>query len=106
MSRPGELVALTGGALMMTVITLAERTGQRELSEDPKLLLDQIGLRIIRRRQDLGLAQKDLAEAVDMLASNLSQIERGDRNVTIRTLCRIADALDTTVLELMGGAPR
>jgi transcriptional regulator with XRE-family HTH domain len=75
------------------------------LSEDPDLLLDQLGLRIIKRREELGLTQKALAEAIDMQPGNLSQIESGGRNVTIRTLCRIAEALDTTVAELVAGPP-
>jgi transcriptional regulator with XRE-family HTH domain len=75
------------------------------LSEDPDLLLDQIGLRIIKRREELGLTQKALAEAIDMQPGNLSQIESGGRNVTNRTLSRIAEALDTTVAELVAGPP-
>ena len=75
------------------------------VSEDPDILLSQIGLRIVRRRQELGLTQKALANAVDTQATNLSRIEGGTQNVTIRTLCKIAEALDTTVAELVGGAP-
>jgi transcriptional regulator with XRE-family HTH domain len=74
------------------------------LSEDPDLLLDQIGMRIIKRRQELGLTQKALADAIGMHAANLSHIEKGKQNVTIRTLCKMAEALDTTVGELVAGA--
>ena len=75
------------------------------MSEDPDLLLDQIGLRIASSaRQERGLTQKALAEADrDARAGNLSNIENGEQNVTIRTLCRIAEALDTTVVELVAG---
>jgi transcriptional regulator with XRE-family HTH domain len=73
-------------------------------SEDPDLVLDQIGLRIVKRRQELGLMQKALAEAIGMQAANLSQIEKGKQNVTIRTLCKIAEALGTTVGELVAGS--
>jgi transcriptional regulator with XRE-family HTH domain len=69
------------------------------------ILLSQIGLRISKRRQELGLTQKALAEHLDMGPGNLSRIEVGDQNITMRTLWRIAEALDTTVLELMGGPP-
>jgi len=74
------------------------------VSEDPNLLLSQIGLRVLRRRQELGLAQKDLAERVGMVQPSLSQIEHGERNVTIRTLCKLAQALDTTVAALVAGS--
>lgn len=73
--------------------------------EDPDLLNVQIGLRIMRRRQELGLTQTALAKSTDMLQAGIAQIEHGERNVTIRTLCRLANALDTTVIELVGGPP-
>jgi transcriptional regulator with XRE-family HTH domain len=71
------------------------------VSEDPELILSQIGLRISRRRKDLGLTQKALADSVGMQAANVYRIEYGDQNVTIRTLCKIAEALDMTVAELV-----
>jgi transcriptional regulator with XRE-family HTH domain len=73
------------------------------VSEDPELILSQIGLRISRRRKNLGLTQKALADSVGMQAANVYRIEYGDQNVTIRTLCKIADALETTVVELLAG---
>ncbi len=76
-----------------------------KVTEDPDFLLDQIGLRIIRRRRELGLAQKALAEILAMSAPQLSMIENGKQNVTLRTLCKIAEALDTTVAELIAGPP-
>jgi transcriptional regulator with XRE-family HTH domain len=73
------------------------------VSEDPDILLSQIGLRITKRRQDLGMTQRALAEAIEMQPGNLSRIENGEQNVTIRTLCKIAEALDTTVAALVAG---
>lgn len=74
-----------------------------KMSNDPDLLLSDIGLRILRRRQELGLTQKDLAEAVGMQAANIGQMEHGERNLTIRTLCKLADALGVTLAELTAG---
>lgn len=76
-----------------------------KVSEDPDHLLTQTGLRILRRRQDLGLTQKALAEAVGMAQANIAQIEHGQRNLTLRTLCKLAEALNTTVVDLVGGTP-
>ncbi len=73
------------------------------MSENPDLLLSQIGLRITRRRQELGVSQRALAEKAGMQHANFYRIENGDQNVTIRTLCKIADALETTVAELVAG---
>jgi transcriptional regulator with XRE-family HTH domain len=74
------------------------------VSEDPDLLLSQIGLRITRRRQELGLTQRAVAEKAGMQQANFYRIENGEQNVTIRTLCKIADALETTVADLVGGS--
>ena len=73
------------------------------MSNDPDLLLSDIGLRILRRRQELGLTQKDLAQAVGMQAANIGQMEHGERNLTIRTLCKLADALGLSFAELTSG---
>ena len=72
-----------------------------KVSEDPELMLSQIGLRISRRRQELGLSQRAFGERVEMAQGNVHRIENGDQNVTIRTLCKIAEALDMTVAELI-----
>ena len=75
------------------------------MAEDPDLLLNQIGLRISRRRQDLGLSQRALAARLGMQPANISHIESGEQNVTIRTLCKLAEALDVTVEDLIAARP-
>lgn len=46
------------------------------------------------------LSQMKLAELVDMNFNYIGQIERGEANVTIKTMKNIADALDIEVSEL------
>lgn len=75
------------------------------MSEDPDLLLNQIGLRISKRRQELGLSQRAFAEQLGMQAANVSRIESGEQNVTIRTLCKVAEALEMRVEELIAAEP-
>jgi len=75
------------------------------VSEDPDLLLNQIGLRISKRRQELGLSQRAFAEQLGMQAANVSRIESGEQNVTIRTLCKVAEALEMRVEELIAAEP-
>jgi transcriptional regulator with XRE-family HTH domain len=73
-------------------------------------ILRQIGLRIVQRREALGLRQKDLAERLGVAQTAISPMEHGERNLTIDTICRLADALETTFMALIGGteppAPR
>lgn len=73
------------------------------MSDDPDVLLTRIGLRIVRRREALGLSQRDLAEKLEIPPPNLSKIEHGERNLTIRTLCKLAAALEMTPAELFTG---
>jgi transcriptional regulator with XRE-family HTH domain len=71
------------------------------VAEDPDILLSRVGVRIVQRRQELGLMQKDLAARLEMAQTYLAQIEHGRQNLTIRTLAKIANALDTTVVALL-----
>lgn len=60
----------------------------------------QLGKKIKRMRQNRGLTQEQLAEAVDVSQRTLSGIEIGENFVTADTLDKIIKALDTTPEEL------
>lgn len=65
--------------------------------------VDIDGDEVRRRRQDLGLTQRDLAEKTGLNASYISQIEasqRLGRQVSAPTLRRLSDALGATPGEL------
>jgi len=68
------------------------------VSENSDVLLRKIGLRILRRRQELGLTQQQIADRLGVSATNITRIEHGEQNVTIRTLVKLADALGMTVV--------
>ena len=68
------------------------------MSENSDVLLRKIGLRILRRRQELGLTQQQIADRLGVSATNITRIEHGEQNVTIRTLVKLADALGMTVV--------
>ena len=59
------------------------------------------GARVRARRTKLGLTQEQLAERSGLHFTYVSSVERGERNVTLRTIVRLADALDTTAAELL-----
>ena len=75
------------------------------MTEDLDLLLNRIGMRVLRRRQELGLSQGDLAERLGIQRTNIGRIERGEQNVTLGTLCKIARELDVTVEALIVAEP-
>lgn len=52
-----------------------------------------IGLRIQSIRLELGLSQEDLGAMIGVHRTYLGQVERGERNITLRTLEKICDSL-------------
>jgi transcriptional regulator with XRE-family HTH domain len=73
------------------------------VSEDPDLLLRAIGLRVLRRREELGLTQQSVADRLGIAPQNIYRIEHGQQNLTVRTLVKVAEALGVTVAELIVG---
>jgi Zn-dependent peptidase ImmA (M78 family)/transcriptional regulator with XRE-family HTH domain len=69
------------------------------------LTQEQLGARIGRARERLGLSQAELAERVDLSQSAVSRIESGGRGVDSLELAAIADALDVSVLDLLEAEP-
>ena len=49
---------------------------------------------IIARRSELSLSQRKLAQMVGMHQPAICRLERGDQNITIGTLFKVADALN------------
>ncbi len=60
-----------------------------------------LGHRVRARRTELGLTLDQLAARLDRAPSQVSAIENGHREPRLSTLRRLADALDTSVDELM-----
>jgi DNA-binding XRE family transcriptional regulator len=52
---------------------------------------------IVARRIELGLSQRDLARTIGIKQPAICRIERGDKNVTIDTLFRVAKALNLDI---------
>ena len=63
-----------------------------------------IGKRIREERQHLNLTQERLAEDVDLTTAYIGQVERGERNLTIENLIKVANRLGVTVDYLLSDA--
>ena len=65
------------------------------MGEEHKALDDLVvfGLAVRTRRKELGLSQEQLAEAADLHRNYVGGIERGERNVALRNLLKLARAL-------------
>ncbi|MEU1283468.1 pyridoxamine 5'-phosphate oxidase family protein [Kitasatospora sp. NPDC005856] len=74
-----------------------ERTGSRPV--DP----GDLGRRVAHRRTELGLTREAVAERGGLDAGFVAYLETHPVPVGVTTLTRLADALDTTVTDLLGG---
>ena len=64
----------------------------------------QLGLAIRRRRDEMDVSQEGLAEIIGCHCNYVGLLERGEQNVTIDMLSRVAKALGCTVTDLVGEA--
>ena len=69
----------------------------------PRADYPQIGERLRERRHELGLSQEELADRADLHRTYISSLEQGRRNVAVRNLVRLAEALDFDPAELVRG---
>jgi transcriptional regulator with XRE-family HTH domain len=63
----------------------------------------ELGARIRDRRLALGMSLKDLSLRCGVTPNYLGTIERGQPDVGLQIMRKIADGLGTTVAELLGG---
>lgn len=52
------------------------------------------GARVRKRRQALGLTQEGLADAAELHWTYVGSVERGERNISLRNILKLAVALD------------
>ena len=67
---------------------------------------EELGQRIRAHRHTLGLSQEAFAAGVGLHRTYIGAVERGERNVTVLTLLRIASALGVDAADLVGGLNR
>jgi len=60
-----------------------------------------IGDKIRKTRELQGISQQDLAARCNFEKSNLSRIEAGRTNLTLKTLYKISKELQTTIKDLV-----
>lgn len=72
---------------------------------DADEMLRRIGRRVVELRAAKGWTQAVLAEVLDVSNPYIASIEGGHENLTVRSLCKLADALGVHMREVMK-APR
>lgn len=68
---------------------------------DFELSKQKIGQRIVQLRNQKGLSQGDLAKSINISRPSLTQIELGNRNVSLNELQKLAHALSFSLDEFM-----
>lgn len=66
-----------------------------------RVTIKTLTTRLRKRRKELGLTQEDAAERIQIATRHYQKLEPGDLNLTLRTLCRLADALQTVASDLL-----
>ncbi|MDP1511243.1 helix-turn-helix transcriptional regulator [Paenibacillus sp. CMAA1739] len=67
---------------------------------EDKEVLKLVGARIRALRKEKGLSQESLGEKGGFHFSYIGQIERGEKNVSLINIAKIADALDVNLIQL------
>jgi transcriptional regulator with XRE-family HTH domain len=70
-----------------------------------KLALRKLGKRIRELRRQKGWSQEQFALEVELARSYIGDVERGQRNISIVNVAKIAGCLDVTISELCQGVP-
>jgi len=65
--------------------------------------LKNFGRRVMTLRKERGLSQEDLALKAGLDRSYLGGVERGERNISLINIIKIACALHVEPSELLGG---
>lgn len=61
------------------------------------ILLKEFGLKVQKRRKELGISQEELAYRAGFHRTYIGMIERAERNITLSNLKRLADALQMKI---------
>lgn len=61
------------------------------------MIYKKLGESIKQERQKLNLTQEQLSEKLDISISYLGRIERGERNIPLDTLVRLANILNVSI---------
>ena len=62
---------------------------------------ERVGLNIRKIREDRGLSQEKLAALADLHRAYVGQIERGEKNIGLKNLEKIAKALGVNIKDLL-----
>lgn len=69
-------------------------------TDSPEDWCKRFGRRVQRLRHDLGLSQEELAHRCGLHRTYVGSVERGERNISLVNICRLAKSLGVVPAEL------
>lgn len=66
-------------------------------------VMGKLGIRVRQLREESGLSQEKLAELASIHRTYISSIERGQQNISLTILIRLADALGVSLEKMFAG---
>jgi transcriptional regulator with XRE-family HTH domain len=69
----------------------------------PEIARKVFGENVRKRRRKLGLSQEELADRAELHRTYIGSIERGERNVSLENIVRLAAALEVKPAALLAG---
>ncbi len=81
-----------------------ERVPRQSIKTDDQQRLKKLGAAVRAARLERKLSQEALADASGLDRSHMGKIERGERNVSVLNVARVADALGVTAASLFASA--
>lgn len=67
-------------------------------------IIKEFGQKLKRLREDRGLSLRELAHQADSSSQNIHKIEKGKRNPSLTTICRLARALGVQPGDLLASS--
>lgn len=74
------------------------------MNKDDRQFLERVGFRIRERRLAAGLTQAGLADRCGLHRTFIGSVERGERNVALLSLRKIAASLRVSAADLLADA--
>ncbi|WP_080750892.1 helix-turn-helix domain-containing protein [Providencia rettgeri] len=73
----------------------------KEVNNDPESIVLNIASMVRRLRKQRGLSGKELGDMIGLSQQQISRYERGMNNITMDTLCKIANVFGVPVVYLI-----
>jgi len=80
---------------------MKQKTTKSKPKERKTSLQETFGKLVRARRTHLGWTQEELAEKADMHFTYVSSTERGERNISLLNIAKLANALECSMKDLM-----